>query len=242
MLARRFSRLGTTSLLFALVSALAAAPPAARAQSYQPLQVGNQWVYSYLPGGSETKTVTGTVRVFGREAFVIRYGPSLDNEGLENYWSTSPDDDVLLHGFNRTLDPGWNFIYDPPVVMLDAPPALGGTWTQTVTWYTVSGPDTIPAGTFPLTYAVLEAGDLTVPAGTFYAFGIGTPPEIGARFASAGAFTVTGDRITTLAVATDWWAEGVGLVRTGDYVLEAFGGPTGADAITWGGLKALYRR
>jgi hypothetical protein len=115
MLATRFSRPGTTLFLLALVWALAAAPPAARAQSYLPLQVGNQWVYSFPPDGSETKTVTGTVQVFGREASVIRYGPSPDNEGLENYWSISPDGDVLLHGFNRTLDPGLNFLYDPPI-------------------------------------------------------------------------------------------------------------------------------
>ena len=221
---------------------LASRPSMAGGQSYLPLYVGNQWMYSGLQGASETATVTGTVLIRGLETFVIRHGPSTFNEGLENYWSTSPDGDVLVHGFNRTLE-GFGAIYDPPIVLLDAPLAVGRTWTQTVTNYTL--PDTTPTTTFTISFQVFEAGALTVPGGTFYAYGIGQSPGGMTVLARAGTFSVTGRRITTSGGATDWWAQAVGRVKyTADqeYQLEAFTGPTGTDAITWGGLKALYRR
>ncbi|HEY2956467.1 MAG TPA: hypothetical protein VGK89_14605 [Candidatus Eisenbacteria bacterium] len=199
-------------------------------------------MYSGLQQASETMTVTGTVLIRGRQAFVIRYGPSLYNEGLENYWSTSPDGDVLLHGFNRSLE-NFGYVYDPPIVLLDAPLAVGSTWTQTVNYYAL--PDTTPAGTFTITFGVFEAGALAVPAGTFYAYGIGQAPGGVMVLAGTGTFSVTGRRITSSSTATDWWAEGVGRVKYAsdqEYQLESFTGPTGTDAITWGGLKALYRR
>lgn len=216
-------------------------PALAEAGSYFPLQVGNQWIYSSVGGLYETLTITGTAVIRGRETFVLRYGPSLHNEGLENYWSTSPDGDVLLHGFNRTVE-GFSAQYEPPIALLDAPPALDKTWSQL--FAVNSPPDTALGTPFPIAFRIFEAGTLAVPAGSFYAYGVGQVAAGAMSIASVGTVSLTGVRISA-GSATDWWSEGIGLVRYStddDYRLESFTGPTPTDAITWGGVKALYRR
>jgi hypothetical protein len=210
---------------------------------YLPLQVSNKWTYVGQSGDIEVLTTTGTIALRGNEVFVIRYGPSIQNEGLENYWTVGPDGDVLLWGAYRPVE-NWGVLYEPPLPMADAPLALGKTWGQSTHVYFL--PDTTDGGTIEFGFQVYEAGPLMVPAGTFEAYGVGqtvpTPLPIG-----LGSYALTGELLNGSlggSLAADWWCDGVGNVQWGTselFRLSSYSLTTSARPVTWGELKARYR-
>jgi hypothetical protein len=185
---------------------------ASHAQSYLPLAPGNRWVYQGVNGLHEIQAITGTMTIQGRTVFVKSYLKSSSNLGLENYWSEDLDGDLLLSGFFRNgIDP-WGLVYDPPVLLLDAPLALGKTWTTRFTAYQLPAMELL--GTYELTLEVFEDTTLVVPAGTFRAFGIGQPPTPAiAAFASHGSLSLDGALWGSGGSPSDWYAAGVGVVQ-----------------------------
>jgi hypothetical protein len=201
---------------------------------YLPLIQGMRWRYESAEGLRETQTVDGTATIWGTQTAIIRYTESSSNEGLENYWTNTPDGDVFIWGFS--LGPDFGAVYDPPILFVDAPLFVGKTWAVTADVYSL--PDTSYRFTYVLTFSVDEAEPISVPAGEFFSFGISytqnPPGSIDGRAVvpSRGG----GPR--------DWFGEGVGRVQyysDGLYQLVDFGEPTSAQSTSWGAIKGLYR-
>jgi len=215
----------------------------ALAQPYFPLAIGNSWDYQTPGGVHETQTITGTTTLLGHTVFVNTYTNNPDNAGLENYWQVGSNGGVLLLGFYRNND-GFGELYDPLIDYVDAPLAVGKTWSSESAIYDLPG--MIPDGTLAISFTAYEDVTLTVPAGTYQAFGIGLVFTPGfTKTAAGGRLNIDGTLRVTADQPTDWYAAGVGEVQygTGDlFQLAGLNLPTPATALSWGHVKAAYRR
>lgn len=236
------TRSHVSAFAFGVITTAAAgcmASTIALAAEYLPLDLGVTRQYVGDEGGAETLVVTGTRTLFGTEVKVISYQNSTVNEGLENYWTTAPDGDVLLWGFYRNVEE-FGRVYQPPVRMVDAPLSVGRQWATTFAIYTFPGYVVQGTATYPL--EVYTEGPVSVPAGTYSAYGIGlgNPPLLAGH-------TITGEVVTgdiREDVATDWWSDGVGRVQYDldrRYQLLSADPPTPTTGISWGRVKALSR-
>ncbi len=210
------------------------------AEDYLPLQTGNFWSYVTSGGDQEMRVVTGQVPFFQGMPYAIEHTISVSDQGLVNYWTLDPDGDVLLWGFFRD---GWGYVYEPPIVMVDAPLAVGKSWSTNVD--IISLPDTSYVTTADLQYFAAEAQDVIVPAGIFASFGIGSP-DPGAKSLLGGRYTLWGTLVTDKAnEELTWYSAGVGVVQeriSSLLMLETYTDrPVSVEMTTWGGVKALYR-
>jgi hypothetical protein len=221
-------------------------PTFAQAQSYLPLVEGNWWRYLTPDGDYETQTVDGTIELNGASAHVIRYSGG-DNDQTENYWTVDPSGDVYLWGF---YDPprGFGFLYDPPILYLDAAPLfLGKGWQTRTRFYTL--PDMRYFGTYDIAFEVYEEGVVQVPAGEFSTFGVGpaypTIPGLAGRTVAGTADPEAIGRSGAGRLSADtWWAEGVGTVQVNSWTFLRLYDyqqmPTPVNAESWGRIKSLF--
>jgi hypothetical protein len=225
------------SVLSTLLYGLAT-PAMCYGQEYLPLDLANTWEYEGSLEGHERKTVVGTIDIWGMSARVIEYTESTHNTGLQNYWTIESDRDILLWGFYRAVE-GFGWLYNPAIRTLDAPLFVGKTWSSTVQIYSL--PDTVLVGTFTFSFEVYEEGTISVPAGNFQAFGIGTRPPLPAHgYSLSGAAT----RSESGGSPDDWYSEGVGPVRyitDQRYDLLSFDQTTPVLPATWGSIKGQFR-
>jgi hypothetical protein len=225
--------------LVVLVLLLICAAPAA-AEDYLPLETGNFWSYVTQNGDHEMRVVAGQVPILQGTPYAIEYLISPNDQGLVNYWSLGPDGDVLLWGFFRD---GWGYVYQPPVVLVDAPLVVGKNWSTTLD--VISLPDTTYITTAEFQYVAAEAQDVTVPAGTFSSFGIDSP-DPDTKSLLDGRYTLWGTKVNDKANAElTWYSLGVGIVQekfSDLLMLETYTDqPVATEVTTWGGVKALYR-
>ena len=222
-----------------ILMAVAILPHPCPAEEYLPLQLGNRWEYT-SPEGDETREVTGTFDLWGEEVYVIGYPESVHNLGLENYWTTNVEGDVFVWGF-WVDEEEWGVLYSPPIPVVDTPLYLDKTWSHTFDTYVL--PDTTYAGQNEIGFRVYWEGVLSVPAGDFFAYGIGQYLPVGPGF--------LGDRCISGELAVDqhreeptcWYSDGVGEIQywTSDvYRLVDFGQPVAVAQTSWGAVKALY--
>ena len=209
---------------------------------YWPLAEGNTWTYVSDGGQSETLLVTEQIPIFGHSAWVVDYPESSWNEPLENYWSEGPDGQVYLHGFWRDDQGGWGYLYEPPVLFVDAPLAVGDTWSTTYDTYQLPGEIFDEQRTITLT--AVEFGTYVVPAGEFEAFGVGYARQ--AVLERAGRqYSLTGEALEPGGRdAGHWWSLGVGRIRyhvTDALQLESYMiGTVATEARSWSGIKNLF--
>lgn len=228
-----------------LLAAFLAAGLSVQAEAaYLPLSAGNTWSYVTDLGREEVRLVSGTTEVFGREVWVIEHPISYANLGLENYWTSDDDGNVLLHGFWRAGGV-WGRAYDPPVVLVDAPLFLGKTWSATFDIHDLS--DLSYLATYTIHFSVVAAGVLAVPAGDFDGYGIvQVEPERSVRqdpgYALSGRRMGAGRQDEEIS---EWWSEGVGTVRyrsVGVYDLVSYEiESVGGRALTLSAVKAIFR-
>jgi hypothetical protein len=233
---------------------LAAAPTQSAAGDWYPLGPGDAWEYADGHGVHHFEITNGTRLLLGRTVAIRSYVGGVD-DGLENYWLIGFDGSVLLAGFNNR-QVNLALAYDPPVAMLVPPPTLGQTWSTHTMAYNL--PDMSVYSIFDFTLSVLEDVQLTVPAGTYHAFGIGPPPPAAGSTAtfvlSSGRSLLLDGRsalagqpagvTTATALNADWYAQGVGVVQYLGNTLNQlvnFSIPTPTAAVSWGKLKRLYR-
>jgi len=139
-------------------------------ETYRPFKLGNWWEYDGVHNEHEIQRVDRIDSLWGYPVYAVQYDESTGNDDLENYWTTEAGGSILLWGFYRELDSfGW--IYDPPIIYVDAPLYMGKVWSCTSDVYDL--PDTTYSQTFELTFRVYEEGIATVPAGDFYSYGVG---------------------------------------------------------------------
>lgn len=229
--------------LFALIS-LVGTPENARCQTYQPLDIGNFWSYQGPSGEQETHIVQGTRVIRGTPVYVVKYSGGHD-DGLENYWTTDASGDLFLWGFYAP-NAEFGLVYDPPLLFLDSPLALGDSWQTTFSAYSL--PDTSYFGQFTFRQKVYEEGVVTVPAGDFYAYGVGEAP--GAPSPSIPFLAdhdLAGNAISTTrgGAPTSWFSQDVGEVQLNAFVflkLTAYLAPTPTTPSSWGALKHRFAR
>jgi len=214
----------------------------ASGEDYQPLATGNFWSYFIDDGPVEMRLVGEQVPIFDSQTYPIEYTMSPNDPGLINYWTSEDDGGVLLWGFWRQT---WGILYDPPIITVDAPLYVGKTWTSTVDLYAL--PDTTFYMTMEFTFTAHEDPVLTVPAGEFATFGIGSPdPGPGAKTFLDGRYTLSGEAKTDQRYQVDrWYSLGVGVVQEylgSIYQLRTYTDhPVAVESSSWGAVKALYR-
>jgi len=214
-----------------------------------PLAIGNQWQYVDDTEDAHIESITDEGHVRGRRMFVKSYVGGQD-DGLVNFWQIGSDGSVLLGGYYRAAQP-FGLLYEPPVRIFPGSPVVGMEWTSHAIAFSV--PDNVFYAEFDLYWAVAEELSLSPPAGTFQCFGVGqvAPPAI--TFAPEGqAWGIDGRVLrsapgvlgTGPASATEWYADGVGLVQynTGvPYLLQSYDLTVPAVTSSWGRIKGLYR-
>lgn len=177
--------------------------------------------------------------MFGSDVSVISYDQSTENNGLTNFWTVEGDGDVNLCGFYRSGE-GFGRAYFPPIKMLDAPLAVGQTWTESCDIYTY--PDLVKIGELQISFAVYESGPVSVPAGDFETYGIGFAFPLEQAPPTPVGFSIDGAVETAQrgAGASEWWALDVGKVqyRSSDlFQLTTYDLPTPLQSLSWGRLK-----
>jgi hypothetical protein len=237
------------ALLLGLAT-LACGPLTAVAQDYLPLAIGNQWYYENDLGETQLMTIIGDETILGVPTRVRRQDATSDL--FENFWTRGPDGSLYLHGARNLLD-HVEWAFQPPLEMADAPLCLGKAWvTHDVQLYNLDG---TPMGGDPLDYPLRVdfAGDVEVPAGAFYAFGVGFDPDsLKVRGPGGKVFDIYGRRLASAARRTEiditaWYSDGVGLVLQTIYADEQhplelmwWNPPTPTVSTSWGRIKTLF--
>ena len=186
----KFGMLAATGLmtLGLLSAAVASKPkPPKPAEDYFPLRVGDSWTYRNTEeGGYTLKVISEEPQAGGPSRFVVELSSAVK---ILNTFSKA-DGWVLLHAERYPEHEGLEAKYEPPKQYLANPLAVGLKWE----W---SGKDpTQVEHSEKNTVAGAEA--VTVPAGKFRAMKV--------------VSIVTGASIPM--TRTNWYAEGVGLVKS----------------------------
>lgn len=227
-------------LLVAMAAALLVCAAGASAQTWLPLDDGFTWSYAG-PSAAQTLTVQTEATVRGRAVKPILYSPSTENPGLRNFWSHGPDGDVILHGFDRPGEFAW--AYEPPIVILEAPPTVGQTWQQTIVAHDLFTSDSL--FTFDIAFHVFAEQVVVVPAGTFDAIHVGQVIPTAFATPAGGMLGLDGTRSAGTRGGIELnYAENVGVVRDATAQasdLVSYGLTTAVAAESWGRVKKLYR-
>ena len=243
-------------LALAVVGVLLACALGAHATSYHPLAQGTEWHYANDQSHTQSRVIVGHFEALGVDT-VVRHEEIWQGETLidvfENYWTEDAGGDLYLHGAANLMG-RWPIVYVPPILMVDAPLQEGNSWvTENIMAYELDG--TPVWGPFSYYLRVYSEGDVSVPAGTFYAYAVGdTAVQPGVREDSGHFFDIFGRRETGSAltgrgsrdnVRVEWYSENVGVVRHGPYSPPEhnmeLASTTPIETASWGRLKALFR-
>jgi|GEM_PF-1757632 len=235
----------------AVLACIVLSPVSAGAEGYMPLGVGNQWYYENDLAETQLMTIIGEATVLGIVTRVRRQ--EMPTDLFENYWTRDGSGHLYLHGARNLLD-DFEVAYHPPIRMVDAPLEEGKTWvTEGIRLYDLDG---TPWGEDPFDYPlrVYFEGEVSVPAGLFYAYGIAW--DQGPAVLQLASFTghdlfgcrvLAGDRPLDGDI-TDWYSDGVGLVKHTTWAggqhafdLHWWSIPVSTEPCSWGRIKSLYR-
>jgi hypothetical protein len=223
------------------------------AWDYHPLELGWEWYYENALSETEHISITGQREVLGTMTVVRRHEVvSQLPQVFENFWSKDVDGNLFLHGAINYSYP-IELAYIPPLRIVDAPLFLHKAWTtEGVHTFDLSG--TPIGGPFDYPLRVYFEGDTQVPAGTFYAYGIGF--DILSQVTSYGRevrFDVFGRRVespipTDDGDITEWYTDGLGLIQHTASTIEErifklhwWNSAVPIVPETWGRIKSNYR-
>ena len=222
----------------------------AAAQDYHPLTVGSQWEYFSTVDGTDMMSITGEEEVLGTLTRVRR--EIAEAETIDTFLTQDAAGNLFCHG-SRNLTLHLEFAFVPPLRMVDAPLSLGKTWTITqVMRYHFDGTP-FTEEPFDLVFRVYTEGNVSVPAGDFFAYGVGYSLGFPGRFrASAGDLDILGHHPrdqNRQSYPMEWYAVGVGLVihtyledeQLGYRLVSYSIVPTATHNETWSGIKVLFR-
>ncbi|HET9886774.1 MAG TPA: hypothetical protein VFR10_04615 [bacterium] len=230
-----------------LLLSVAWAIPVAAGSVYFPLEPRAMWSYVGDEGGAEHVFIGGTQVVIGVETVVrhVEVQSQLYGESFENFWTSSGDGDVWLHGFTNET---FSLSYDPPILWFDAPLEVGKTWSTTTQPFGDLEGKVPFDDPFTITIGVISEQEIVVPAGKFFAYEVGQVPP-GIRLSlNSGVFDFSGQHLDAFDRGdnfNDWVSYGVGIVRfrgLEHYVLETFDFPVSVEPQSWSRLKSLYRQ
>ncbi len=229
------------ALAFLLSSNIAIAAP------WVPLNSGTRWEYQGDAGGHQVETITGTTTLHGRVVAIKHHAEGADT-GLENYWLLDADGSVLLAGYFSPAQ-GSGLVYEPPIRFVPVPPVLGPQPFVSTAFHDFATDAVL--FTTPVRYDVTQDLMLSLPAGTFHAFGVGryiALPEpngaLGSQISVDGRLVTFRDKSIFYFDTRDWFSEDVGEVQydTGElYQLRSLDLPTATARSSWGRIKRLYR-
>jgi hypothetical protein len=210
-----------------LILALSTASLQAQASDWYPIDTGRFWVYASPGGGSQSATVEAEESFAGSLVQPLRW-----DSGTGELLSQDGAGRVFMHGLNGAPD-GSYVVFDPPWLRMDSDLTPGLMWEASyeVIEYDADGTETW-RGQGRMTFHVVGAGSVDVPAGTFQATEV----------------LITREQDTLpLYTFHDWYAEGVGWIHRTDesgvvYELQSYGGgPVPTEAASWGAVKSLYK-
>jgi len=219
---------------------------------YHPLAVGSHWEYYSTLHGAQSSSIVGEEVVLGVITRVRRQVQP--DQVWENFWSSDSAGNLYLHG-GRNFTYPVEVAYAPPIKMVAAPLLLGKVWvTPGVRFCDLDGTPW-EGDSFDFAFQVYTEGRLTVPAGEFYAYGVGPDTGPGLMFTTRqGTFDMflqwVGDSQLTAGNATEWYADGVGVVQQCNdtnteyafHLLSYWLPPVSTQPTTWGRLKAMFGR
>jgi len=213
----------------------------AQAPDYQPLLSGWEWTFITGQGGDLSEQVAGQLVIHGHLTTEIHCVETVPiPQVYHNYWTKDVDGNVYLHG--AWNDSGFVLSYEPPILWVAPPLAVGKTWSSTPQFF--DGLDDANPGDFhTLAYEVAALADVTVPAGVFAAANIVfvMPWTVTAR--DGLTYDLCGRRLPDDAVREDgrWVAEGVGRVKETDWELASYIDPLPNETSTWSDVKRLFQ-
>jgi hypothetical protein len=179
--------LGLAALVFAAEAKVKKKEPPKATPDYFPLQAGYKWTYRNLEEGGYTLSV---VKEESPGEGPVRFTIELLSGVKVHRVYSKAKDWVLFHSEDYPEHEGLKSSYDPPRQYLPNPLAAGQKWE----W---SGKDPTQVEYRESSRAV-DFEDVTVPAGKFRAMKVVTE--------------VSGASI--LKIRTNWYADGVGLVKS----------------------------
>ena len=194
--------------------------------------------------------ITGEATILGEVTRVRREDTGTDL--FENYWTKEEAGHLYLHGFYN-LFADFGLAYQPPIRMVDSPLELGMTWvTEGVESFNLDG---TPSGFDPFDYSLMVdfEGEITVPAGVFYAYGVGFDDSFPLLRGPDGRyFDIFGHNLGERprkgrTDITEWYTDGVGLTRRTHYGgeqhtldLQWWNPPVPVRESSWGRVKATF--
>lgn len=238
----RFRRMRV--LLVLAFSALFAGTFAAAESPYFPLSEGWSWTYTGDGNDIASAWIEGVQQVQGIETTILHWQfTGVMNDYVEQYYTVDIEGNVFIHG-GHAVDVGLIASYDPPILYLPSSLALNTEWCSTFQMYEdLEG--TIPVGdSLEICFKVYSVDQLTVPAGTFMAYGVGQflPGTLMNPSVERDVFGRRNDWIGRNA--SDWFAEDVGAVYFNIYqsfeLVSWTEPPTPERSTTWGEIKALF--
>lgn len=239
-------KLKVTVLVFLTVSAfLAVIPSPASAQIYHPLSIGSQWQYENVVDGPQIMTITGERTVLGAVTR-IRHQEEL-TQTYENYWTQDEAGNLYLHGaFNYD---GFEIAFLPAIQMVSSPLYEGKYWvTEDIYDYDLDG-NPLGGGPFDYPVRVYSEGTIEVPAGEFYAYGVGYDIYLIPLFSYAGeVYDILGRRVSESDLqaednSTHWYTVDVGEVQMGYgdfFQLASYDFPVPVHETSWGRVRLLF--
>lgn len=231
-----------------------AVPLTVSADDFFPLEIGMRWEYVSDAFNPVSFEITGERTILGKVTRVRRETNGF--QVYENYWTKDEEGNVYLHGsVNLTFGIDDAAAYSPPIRMVQVPLVDGITWTTYgIQQFDLDG--NYESGPFDFRQRVYGSGQLEVPAGEFFAFGIGNPDNPILRESHGALFDLLGRRVDVDGenyiegggYPTQWYSASVGVVMFNAYAtpslahrLASWSFPTPVSPTSWGGVKALYR-
>ena len=242
--------ISTRLVVLVMLAGTMFAKPAFAENPYFPLAVGWEWTFEGASGVISSHEVVGQTSILGHTVFEMR----LSSSAGEQYYSLSPDGDVLWHG---SASESHGTYWDPPVVIIKAGALPGESWTTMSQAYCDPG-GAEPSG--PLRdheRSAVAFEEISVPAGRFMALKIegggatgcpSDPPlraEGGIVLPEAG---VAGSPDTVQVFY--YYVEDLGLAKleamvlgiSGGLVLQSWTAPgVPTETRSWSSLKASFR-
>jgi len=187
------------------------------ANAYYPVREGATWSYLGTSTAADDYAFTNTITSTRSDGFTVSV--EFDNVTLSQEWACTPDGILALTGGGNagTLTASnVNLVIDTQNASgITYPSEIlpGSTWTHTLDYtgtMDLNGEPAEASGDTTYNYTAVEVESITVPAGTFDAMKVEVVTTINIKAVFQGVEVP----LTVTSTATNWYAQGVGWIKT----------------------------
>jgi len=186
--------------------------------AYYPVREGATWGYQGTSTATEDYAFTNTITSTRSDGFTVTV--EFDNLTLTQEWACTPDGILALEmgggGAGTLRTDNINLVVDTQNASgITYPNEIlpGDTWEHTLDFtgtMDISGTPAEASGDTTYDYTAIEVESVTVPAGTFDAMKVEVVTTINIK----AVFQGTEVPVTVTSTATNWYAQGVGWVKS----------------------------